>query len=114
MIVGTEPWLPWPLCRWRWWTEPVRAERLAALRIGIGLCLTIDILTTYLPAVGVFFGADSMGAPELTAYYRKPPHWRWSLVAFAESHEALRCAMVIWALAAAGLTIGLFTRLCAV
>ena len=34
-FVGVDPWLPWPLSAWRWWTEPVAAERLAALRIGL-------------------------------------------------------------------------------
>ena len=33
-VVGLKPWLPWPLSRSPWWTEPVRAERLAVLRIG--------------------------------------------------------------------------------
>src|SRR5205823_3952047 len=33
-VVGLKPWFPWPLSRWRWLNEPVRAERLAALRIG--------------------------------------------------------------------------------
>src|ERR1700686_3715834 len=41
-IVGVVPWLPWPLSAWGWWTEPVRAERLALLRIGVALCLIAD------------------------------------------------------------------------
>ena len=44
-VDGWSPWLPWPLSRWRWWTEPVRAERLAALRIGLGVALLLDLLT---------------------------------------------------------------------
>src|SRR5581483_5576329 len=35
VVAGLRPWYPWPLSRWRWWTEPVPAERLAALRIGL-------------------------------------------------------------------------------
>lgn len=59
-IAGLIPWLPWPLCRWRWWTDLVRAERLAALRIGLALVLLVDLLTTYAPHVHDFYGADSL------------------------------------------------------
>ena len=31
---GLFPWLPWPLRAMPAWTVPVRAERLAVLRIG--------------------------------------------------------------------------------
>ena len=48
-VTGVNPWLPWPLPRWPWWTRPVRAERLAALRVGVGLVLLIDVLGHYLP-----------------------------------------------------------------
>ena len=56
-IVGLKPWLPHILASSPWWTEPIRAERLAALRIGIGLTLLVDVLWLYLPRAGDFFGA---------------------------------------------------------
>ena len=59
-IAGLVPWLPWPLCRWRLWTEPVRAERLAALRIGLAFFILLDILTTYGPHVHDLYGPDSL------------------------------------------------------
>src|SRR5581483_10202681 len=64
--VGLKPWLPWPLTG-PWWTEPVRAERLAALRIGLGAVLLLDILVTYLPRTADFFGSDSLGSAEVYA-----------------------------------------------
>ena len=67
LVVGLNPWLPPPLSRWKWWTEPVRAERLAALRIGVGIVLLFDVLVHYLPQVGDFFGAGSLGSPEIFA-----------------------------------------------
>src|SRR5262245_23522679 len=85
-IAGLTPWLPWPLSRWRLWTEPVRAERLAALRIGIALVLLADILTTYGPHVNDFYGPDSLtriGDRDVFASHirgeTRPPAWYWSL-----------------------------------
>jgi hypothetical protein len=62
-VVGLEPWLPPPLSRSPWWTQPVAAERLAALRIGVALVLLLDVVGTYLPRATDFFGADSLTAP---------------------------------------------------
>ena len=46
---GRDPWLPWPLSQYPWWSEPVPAERLAALRIGLAAVLLLDVLVFYLP-----------------------------------------------------------------
>jgi hypothetical protein len=81
-VVGTQPWLPWPLCRWKSWTEPVRAERLAALRIGVAMIALLDVLTTFLPRVHDFFGPDSLARfarRDLFGYYTEAPRWNWSL-----------------------------------
>jgi hypothetical protein len=91
-IAGLMPWLPWPLSRSRLWTEPVRAERLAALRIGLALVLLIDICTTYGPLVNDFYGPDSLsrvGERDVFGYvvrggsYAGPDRdntvWFWSL-----------------------------------
>ncbi len=79
-VVGLNPWLPWPLSGWRWWTEPVRAERLAVLRIGLAAVLLIDILTTYLPHLHDFFGPNSLGTPDMFDYLARAPKWNWSLL----------------------------------
>ena len=109
-VIGCRPWLPWPLSRWRWWTEPVRAERLAALRIGLGAVLLLDLLLTYLPNLSDLFGRDSLGSPSIFAFYTRLPHWRWSLLAGVEGPRILQAAAWVWVLAAFCLTIGLFTR----
>ena len=46
-VVGLRPWLPGALGRSPWWNEPVRAERLAAFRIGMGACVVLDALAMY-------------------------------------------------------------------
>jgi hypothetical protein len=79
-VVGIRPWLPWPLSSWRSWTEPVRAERLAALRIGLALILLLDLLFTYLPFLYDLYGRDSLGPPAAFAKLSQAPSWGWSLL----------------------------------
>ncbi len=82
-VVGVRPWLPWPLSRWRWWTEPVRAERLAALRIGLALVLLVDLVSCYLPQLHEFYGPDSLtrvGDRDVFGWYARAPRWNWSLL----------------------------------
>jgi hypothetical protein len=111
-VWGLQPWLPWPLGRWRWWTEPVRAERLAALRIGLAAVLLVDLLATYLPQAGDFFGGD-LGRPGLFARWSRPPSWRWSLLDGGAPPWVLRAALVVWVLATVSLLLGLSSRLSA-
>jgi uncharacterized membrane protein YphA (DoxX/SURF4 family) len=114
LVKGLEPWLPWPLCRWKWWTEPVRAERLAALRIGLAAVLFVDILCTYLPQMHVFFGGDSLAAPDVFAWRFREPRWYWSLFYGVESAWMLRAAAVVWAFSTLCLLLGFATRTSAV
>src|SRR5207245_600410 len=102
------------LCRWKWWTEPVRAERLAALRIGLAVVLLVDVLTTYLARTEVFFGRDSLGSPEIFAGRFRPPHWYWSLLYGLEDPAILKAAALVWAVATLLLLLGLGTRVSAV
>lgn len=111
-VVGLKPWLPPLLAQSPWWTEPIRAERLAALRIGIGAVLLLDILWLYLPRAGDFFGAGSLGSPEVFAG-RLTVGWRWSLLSGISDPSWLYAVLIVWALAAAGLMLGIYPRLCA-
>lgn len=110
-VVGLQPWLPWPLCRSAWWTEPVRAERLAALRIGVALVLLLDVLGTYLPQARDFFGADSLGSPDVFASVRQT--FRWSLLTGLDHPLAIQSVLLVWAGAAACLLVGLLPNLSA-
>src|SRR5262249_9511168 len=113
-VVGVQPWLPWPLHRWTWFTAPVRAERLAALRIGLAAVLLLDILTTYLPNVQMLYGRDSLGAPGLFVRLGPPPQWKWSLFSGVEEPWILRAGMILWALSTLSLLLGFQTRLSAI
>jgi uncharacterized membrane protein YphA (DoxX/SURF4 family) len=142
-VVGVRPWLPWPLSRSRWWNEPVAAERLAVLRIGLAALLLLDILCTYLPVASAFFGPNSLGRPEIFEYLYKPywnratvredlanlstdlsqgdpfhrtleRRWRWSLLYGVEDARIIYAALIAWLVAAACLLLGLGTRLAAI
>ena len=92
----------------------MRAERLAALRIGLGVALLLDLLMTYLPNLDDLFGRNSLGSPSIFAFYTQSPHWRWSLLAGFENPRILQAAAWLWVAGALGLTIGLFTRTSAI
>jgi len=112
-IVGLTPWLPRLLANSAWWTEPVRAERLAALRIGIGAMMLLDVLWTYWPQVADFFGTGSLGSPEVFAGRVATPYWRWSLLRGVSDAAAMQGVLVLWAAAAFSLMVGLLPRLSA-
>jgi len=79
-VVGARPWLPRLLQARAWWSEPVRAERLAALRIGVAACLVIDIVTSYRAHLEDFFGRGGLGGARTFAYYSEAPKFNWSLL----------------------------------
>ena len=106
--VGVRPWLPWPLCDSPWWTKPVRAERLAALRIGVAIMLLVDVFTLYLPHADAFFGRDSLGSPEVFA--PSALSLRWSLLRGVESPAAVTGVFVVWAVSATLLLLGVLPR----
>src|SRR5436309_9434138 len=82
-VVGLKPWFPWPLSRWRWLNEPVRAERLAALRIGLGLLTLFDVLFTFLPVATEILGRDSILGYGMVRDNFKDTE-RWSLLTKVE------------------------------
>lgn len=109
-VVGLKPWLPWPLSRQPCWTEPVRAERLAALRIGLACVLLLDLLFTYWPHLHDFFGRDSLGSPELFAWMTEAPSCRWSLLRGVAEPWVLQAALATWTVATVLLALGFWTR----
>jgi hypothetical protein len=114
-VVGLTPWLPWPLARWAWWTEPVRAERLAALRIGLGLVLLVDILGFYLPHAADFYGPNSLGGgsvfPDPSSFPEnlRLPRWPWSAAA-AQGLPIWHLLLGVWGMSALLLVLGIWPR----
>src|SRR6476661_6178406 len=79
-MVGISPWLPWPLSAWSWCTTPVRAERLAAWRIGVALCILVDFIFNYLPETLAYFGKGGLGDPANFDYRFRATKMTWTLL----------------------------------
>ncbi len=110
--VGVFPWQPWPLSAWRWWSDPVRAERLAALRVGVALCLLLDLAFTYAPAVDQFFGPANMGVPDWFAWVRNSPRLSWSLLSGVGDPIVSQLALAVFAATSAWLLFDHLARCC--
>jgi hypothetical protein len=110
-VVGWQPWLPWPLSAWRWWTEPVRAEYLAVLRIAVSVVLLGDIFLTYLPQAEILFGPDSLGSPEMFTHLNGSGSWLWSLWQGPGDPLVSCLALLTWLACTALLFIGFWARL---
>ena len=111
-VRGLKPWFPWPLSRWRWLNEPVRAERLAALRLGVGLLTFLDVVLSFLPISADLAGQASIMSPELLAE-RFDNTQRWSLLSGVQQPGEVRLILCAWAGSAFLLALGLFSRLSA-
>jgi Vitamin K-dependent gamma-carboxylase len=114
VIVGARPTLPEFLNNWGWLTDPVPAERLAALRIGTGLVLLLDVLLTYFPFRYDFFGPGSLAEPGVFDEFVARPYWGWSLIHWFPSVFTPDVICWLWAGAALALTLGVFPRIAAV
>lgn len=112
-IVGIIPELPQFLAGWTSLTEPIRSERLAAFRIGLGLVLTLDILTSYLPFLHTFFGENSLGDPAVFASRLHGEGMRWSLFAGEGNFQTLQIGVWIWLASALCLMLGIMPRFAA-
>src|SRR5262245_56247534 len=112
LVRGLKPWFPWPLSRWGWLTEPVRAERLGALRIGVALIMLFDVFFTFYLDSAEYFGRDSLGEPTVFAY-RFRDGLRWSLLKNVWEPEQVKRMMALWVLASVFLLVGLFGRVAA-
>jgi hypothetical protein len=111
-LVGVRPWFPGPLARWRWWTESIPAERVAALRIVTALVLLLDIGLTYLPHFRALFSPDALGGRDLYAEKFGSDHFYWSLLRVLPDGWGPQALFAAWAASAAGLLVGWRPLLC--
>jgi uncharacterized membrane protein YphA (DoxX/SURF4 family) len=109
-VVGLKPWLPPPLARSPWWTEPVPAERQAALRVGVGAVLLLDVLGTYLPRATDFFGPGSLTAPGTFTGHVRPLEWHRVLMDHIQTPGGWVLLLWLWALSALFLMLGILPR----
>ena len=107
---GLEPWLPWPLSAWRWWTAPVAAERLAALRIGLAVLLVIDILCTYLPNLDAFFLDSGPSGSRVFGWYTQSPRWTWTVLHGLGDPFLATIILFVWLATTLGIVFDWLTR----
>src|SRR4051794_37283887 len=108
-LVGLDPALPWPLNGSSWWTEPVRAERLAALRVGTAVVLLLDIFLFYWPTASGLYPPGTRGDPELLHVRDAAYAWSWSLLRGLTDPHAVQLGLLIWAAAGVLLLLGIGT-----
>lgn len=114
IVIGLRPSLPKLLSRTQWWSTPVAAERLAALRIALAVCLLLDMWQTYWPDFETWFTSAGLGGPKLFDYLCKEPNWRWSLFRGVDNPDVLWTGFYIWIASTVALLFGFQTRLAAI
>lgn len=112
-VIGVQPILPARLASWDWWTKPVRAEGLAALRIGVGLVLLLDMLVTYASHWRLFFGPQGLGTAEVFGSRFSSDHAYFSLAGLFPAETAGWWYVALTIIAACGLISGVFPRFAA-
>lgn len=104
-LVGVQPWFPWPLSRWAWWTEPVPAERAAALRIAAALVLLVDIAAGYLPHFTAFFAPEVIEQQLYDGRFRAD-HGFWSALRWLPAAWGAQALFGVWLASAVALLVG--------
>lgn len=90
--------LPWPLSRWKWLTDPIPAERVAAVRIATAVALLIDLLFGCLLSFRLLFTADGLAGRDGGA--------GWSLLKWLPDAWGPHALMAVWLTAAVGMLLG--------
>ncbi len=111
-VAGVQPIFPEWLAKSEWWTKPVRAEGMAALRIGVGLVLLVDMLVTYAPHWRLFFAPGGLGTSEVFGS-RFAGHAYFSLAWLWSPETAGWWMIALTILAAIGLISGIAPRMSA-
>ncbi len=98
--------------RWvRFWHEPLRAERLAAVRIFICLALLGDMLLQYIPHFADFFGPGGVAYEGLHDEWLLQ-QWRLTILFFSTDNLAVvGSVFAVWMAATVCLLVGYRTRL---
>jgi uncharacterized membrane protein YphA (DoxX/SURF4 family) len=103
----------WAALRERWttfWHTPVRAERLAFMRILLGVALLTDQVFQYWPHFEEFFGPTGVAPEGLHDWYQLGS-WEWTVAFFNTDNRAILDPIFwTWVSLTALFTAGLGTR----
>ncbi len=100
------PRFQWPFSRWRWLTDPIPAERLAAVRIATAVALLIDLLFGCLPSFHLLFTADGLGGRDAYPIRFRDGTLYWSLLKWLPDAWGPHALMGIWIAAAVAMLVG--------
>jgi hypothetical protein len=100
------PRFPWPFSRWRWLTDPIPAERLAAVRIATAVALLVDLLVGCLPWFNTLFTADGLAGSEAYPLRFRAGTLYWSLLRWLPDAWGPHALMAVWVAAAVGMLMG--------
>lgn len=106
LVVGLKPWFPGALGRWKWLTDPIPAERAAALRIATAVTVLLDILLTYLPHFTVLFSPSELGGRDLYAWRFRDGHYFWSVLRVLPEAWGPHAVMGVWIVSSLALLVG--------
>jgi hypothetical protein len=112
-LVGTVPWMPGFLRNIWWLNHPVAAERLAALRISVGLFFLLDLLWMYAPHFSDYYGPGSLSEPNVFERLFQSPSWSWSLIHWLPPGIPAISLLYVGILSALGMIFGVMPRLSA-
>src|SRR5262245_36866347 len=94
----------------RFWHEPVRAERLAAVRVFFGLMMLLDQLFQYIPDFADLFGPHGVAYAGLLDPYLLR-RWRWVALFFHTDDLTILWTMFfVWMAVTLAFTVGIWTR----
>jgi hypothetical protein len=94
----------------RFWHAPVRAERLALMRILLGVALLGQQLLEYLPHLHEFFGPDGVGYAGLHDHAQLRS-WQWPMLVFnTDDMRIVYAALGLWMAVTLAFTVGWHTR----
>ena len=98
--------------RWnRFWHEPLRAERLALMRILLGVALLAQQFVEFVPNMEEFFGPTGY-APAGLLDQTQLDDWNWTMLIFnADDPAVVYPVFGLWVACTLAFTVGFWTRL---
>ncbi len=98
--------------RWnRFWHAPVRAERLALMRILLGVALLAQQMLEFLPHLDEFYGPHGI-APAGLLDRAQLNYWFWTMLIFnTDDMTVIRIVFAVWVAVTLAFTVGFCTRL---
>ncbi|MEZ6140072.1 MAG: HTTM domain-containing protein [Zavarzinella sp.] len=114
ITVGTLPQIPFGLGRFSWLSGTIAAERVAALRICVGLLLLVDLFGSYAQSLTFFFGDGGIGDRRIFDELFSNSTLNWSVLRCLPGTWGPHALFALQVGAAICLILGVYPRVAAV